>query len=744
MNKHLLIIGVVAASCCGSAFAQSKINGVGRLLLDAYKSEARAKSASEETVIAQVKLASGVTAEALSSAGYEVTSAVADMAMVRVAMSKIEELAAMPEVKAVNFGTRAHAYLDKAREVSNVDEIHAGTGDGLSGISYTGKGVTVGLYDTGLDPNHAAFRDASGKSRVKAIYVRRSSSASNQEFTDEKSISEFTTEDPAETHGTHVLGIIAGTRGIQGEYGTSSTASTTGEIPYYGPAYESDIIVGCGDFATETILDGVAAVVNKATEIGQPAVVNLSLGSNFGSHDPNSSTGQWLDALGDDAIICISAGNEGDLPMALSKRFTSLAAGRNLNTFIVPQTTSTTGPTSPISYSAEFWCDTDEAFTCSLIVYDKSTSQIIESIPVKSDGSVARLASSSSSYMAEYYSSSSSIVATGSVDENYTNRYNVQIIGNVTATRTPTYCLGVSIQASSGRTVKGYVNSYSSSLAEPIFSSENVSGFTDGTNDGTINGFGCGHKMISVGAYVSRTSAPYVGTGSYSGSGTVGAIASFSSYGETSDGRRLPHVCAPGAQVVSSVSTYWTRNLDSFSADRTNARVTMDGRDNYWYPMQGTSMSSPFVAGVVALWLQAWPDMTVQQALDIITDSSIKDSYTNASANNNQRRWGAGKLDALAGLKLAIERNASLGNVLADNGEQNLIVENLGGRSYSVSYVNADKVSVEVYNMQGSKVLAADADSDSVELDASSLSDGIYVVNVVTPNGRASRKLALK
>jgi hypothetical protein len=340
--------------------------------------------------------------------------------------------------------------------------------------------------------------------------------------------------------------------------------------------------------------------------------------------------------------------------------------------------------------------------------------------------------------MAEQYSSSSTVNASASVDAN-TQRYNVYIYGSVTPSKAPTYLIGVNITSSTGHTVRAYVNTYTSSNDdEAIFSKEDVSGYTSGTANGTINGFSCGHNMISVGAYVSRTSCPYVGTGSYMGSGSVGSIASFSSYGETSDGRKLPNVCGPGAQVVSTVSLYWMKNVmsDAMNNNRFCALNSDNGRDNYWYPMQGTSMSSPFVAGCIALWLEAWPDMTAAQCLEIINATSVAQTPSN--------RWGAGKLDALAGLKMAIDRNASLGNVLADKNEKNLVIENLGGQNYSVCYVGAENVNVNVYNLQGANVLATSANGDTATLDASGLNSGIYVVNVTTPAGSFARKLAIK
>ncbi len=737
MKKNLLIFGMLAACCSGTLMAQSKINGLGRLAIESYMSTPKARSVAAPEVLALVTVANPADIDVLKGKGYKVSSVVENMAMVNVAIDRVEELASLPQVESVSFGNESRPYLDQARIVSNVDVINDGSGDGLAGHSYTGKGVTVGLYDTGLDPNHASFRNADGSTRVKGIYVRRETTSSNQDITDPAEIAKFTTENNQESHGTHVLGIIAGSNDATGTY----AGGAKGAIPYYGPAYEADLLIGCGDFTDNAILAGVDTVVKKGKELGQPVVVNLSLGSNTGSHDPNSDRSKFLDALGKDAIICISAGNEGELPMSVSRKFSSFGANKTLNTFIVPQTTSTTGPTSKIAYTAEFWCDTDEAFNCNLVVYDKSSGRVVQSIPVEADNT-ARLTGDA---MGSQYDSSSYVSGVGGVNKS-TNRYNVQLVGVVKANQLSTYCVGVNVTASNGRTVVGYVNTLRSSEAEAVFSSENVSGYVNGTPNGTINGFGCGYNMISVGAYVSRTSAPYVGSGAYAGGGTTGDIASFSSYGTTADGRKLPHVCAPGAQVVSAVSTYWMKSVmnDAINNNRVCAVSNSFDREHYWYPMQGTSMSSPFVAGVVALWAQAWPEMNVQQCLDIIEKTSIKDNYTNSSVGQNLLRWGAGKIDALAGLKMAIDGKASLGNVAADDNGMNLIIQNLGGRNYEVSYVNADDIAVEVYSVQGAKVLAAAADGDTLTFDASGLADGIYVVNVATPAGNVARKFVVK
>ncbi len=158
--------------------------------------------------------------------------------------------------------------------------------------------------------------------------------------------------------------------------------------------------------------------------------------------------------------------------------------------------------------------------------------------------------------------------------------------------------------------------------------------------------------------------------------------------------------------------------------------------------MQGTSMATPFVAGTVALWLEAWPEMTTAQCLEIIEETAIKDSYVNKA--ENAKRWGAGKIDALAGLKLAIQRSASLNEVSADDAADKMIVEALGGKRYSVFVGGTDGFTANLYNMQGALTATVTTSGDTAEVDASQLSEGIYVLEVQGKNLRTSRKFMVK
>ena len=127
-----------------------------------------------------------------------------------------------------------------------------------------------------------------------------------------------------------------------------------------------------------------------------------------------------------------------------------------------------------------------------------------------------------------------------------------------------------------------------------------------------------------------------------------------------------------------------------------------------------------------------------------MAETAIKDSYVNTSDVIKGRRWGNGKLDPLAGLKLAIKRSASIDGVGADDKDQNLVIRPLGDGSYEVAWVGSDRISVDVYSVSGAKVLAAAAQGDTATLDTSALQPGVYVVNVATTAGSQSRKLAVR
>lgn len=741
--KKLLLCGALAAGCCLASTAQSKINNVGRIQLAKFteqraelakKSPARAAAYAPQVSVI-VTLADGASVADIEAAGYNVLDSTADMVIVTIPMDEVEELAADNNVKYIDFGYQASPLMDMAREASFVTPIHEGS-EGLS-RPYKGKDVYVGLYDTGLDPGHINFTDHDGKTRVKSVYLVKNGAVSRYESSDD--IASFTTDDQGESHGTHVLGIMAGREDAPGTYGIregNSVSVKEGSIPYYGVAPEASIIVGCGSFDTNSIQAGVGAVIDRAKRDDKPIVVNLSLGHNRGSHDPRESSNKFLDSKAKDAIVVVAAGNEGGSDMSVEKTLRG-TGGRSLqlNTFIVPSA----GSMAQSWYTAEFWSDTEQSFACTLVLYNTATNTIAASLPLSGESGNRTWRPSDNSVFKGAYTSSSTVSVSWGKD-NATGRYNVSMDNNLQSNGSAPIVFGVNITGKNGQRINGYCDAYDGySQSEVVFSSQSISGYTTGSDKGSINGMACGYNTISVGAWVSRTSMPTLAGNSTSyDAGGIGKIAEFSSYGTSGDGRQLPIVCAPGAQIISSVSRYWVDNSE-LDKNRLNAYSEANGRPNPWYYMQGTSMACPFAAGTIALWLEACPGMRANEVKEIIEKTSIKDANTTPSA-----RWGAGKINALAGLKEAIIMSASIESTLADKADQNLLVVAKGSKQFEVSCPGIDNLSCTLYNLQGGAVATTSTDGDTIDLDASSLQDGIYVLSVNAAGQKLSRKLVIK
>lgn len=76
--------------------------------------------------------------------------------------------------------------------------------------------------------------------------------------------------------------------------------------------------------------------------------------------------------------------------------------------------------------------------------------------------------------------------------------------------------------------------------------------------------------------------------------------------------------------------------------------------------LSGTSMATPHVSGTVALMLQARPDLTVDDALGILTGTSLFDQRYGVRPNP---RYGWGRIDAYAAVKEAALRSGVRGTV---------------------------------------------------------------------------------
>ncbi|MCM1482950.1 MAG: S8 family peptidase [Muribaculaceae bacterium] len=727
--------------------AQNKIDMAGLQMLNDYQAQhsqggSRAmvhepivvsKNVIPSVVMAMVTVDSPEGINALQRRGVNVISERAGVALVEMPMDKAQSIAELPQVRSISFGTEAEPTLNYARRDSYVVPIHNGT-DGLP-RAYTGAGVVTGLQDTGLDPNHINF---TGRvSRVWVINPGSGTSTSVITYDTPTKIAGFTTENSAKTHGTHVLGIMSGAYNGAGRYGTYNTSGSymlgTKNIPYYGVATGADIVVGCGSLADACVLRSGELLTEYAKAQGKPAVFNLSLGTNIGPHDGTEPFSRYLADLGKDAVICISAGNEGGDRMSFEQTFSSSTL--EFCTFLG----STSG--NQRLGAADFWSADSKTFSVTFAIYDTQESKITYSYELNRNTEGAEVAIANPNYSGNNINSTdfdeamSGYVILRSNVATYNNRYQVYVYTNLTPTSSR-YVPGLIVSGPDGVKVSGFCSSALN------FTGRGISGWHDGSAVNSANGMACGENVLVIGAYCTRDRIPLL-SGTGTGSTPVGSISTFSSYGVEPNGRSIPDLCAPGQFVISSVSTPYI-NAIGFSATSLSAQTpypaaTGSTRNNYWQEMSGTSMASPFAAGVCALLLEADPTLKVNDIRNILTTTAIRDKQVTSATN--QVQWGAGKLDALSAMKKVLKIDAAIGHLRTDDAERLIVTRS--GSTINVLLAGENHLTVSLYSTTGALAARAEANSDEAVLSTDGLTSGIYILVAEGSTGRTSQKIVL-
>jgi hypothetical protein len=152
----------------------------------------------------------------------------------------------------------------------------------------------------------------------------------------------------------------------------------------------------------------------------------------------------------------------------------------------------------------------------------------------------------------------------------------------------------------------------------------------------------CTASVIAVAAYT----ASYLNTG---GNWVGGQLASFSSRGPLITGAMKPDIAAPGVNVTSSISSFTDASYT------TTETITFNGLEYDFAKFSGTSMSSPCVAGIVALLLDANPNLSPVEIKQILQATAREDDDTGVINPPGDTRWGYGKVDAYAAVQMALE-----------------------------------------------------------------------------------------
>lgn len=219
-----------------------------------------------------------------------------------VPVNKIKVIAGKSGVDYVAATYKLKTLNDVATDITGADQANE--------MGYTGEDVIIGVVDTGIDVKHPGFIGPNG-TRVLYLWDQTAAGSGTDypvydygiEWTKDQIDNGQCTSKDEDGHGTHVAGSIA-------QY---MPPEQVHEHPYNGGLTKANLVIVKTNFDDATTkLDAISYIFEKAAELGKPAIVNLSIGSQIGPHDGTDPMCAFYDHLtGPGRLIFQSAGNDG-------------------------------------------------------------------------------------------------------------------------------------------------------------------------------------------------------------------------------------------------------------------------------------------------------------------------------------------------------------------------------------------------------------------------------------------------
>jgi len=627
MKKTLLL----AALLMGAVFAQAQ-----KAMLSpsaAMKAvEIRDGKCQEEYVHGFATLVDGADLKALDAYGVKVNSLVGNMATVYIPAKRFGEFVSSGLCSYFDLGQEMQPYNDLIRDDLGIDYIHNGIN---LPQGYDGTGVVVGVIDIGLNYGHPSFYDTTGTAlRIKRVWQQLDPSGNppagftyGTELTTPEEMLAAVTDRVNQGHGSHVTGIAAGCGAPDGN-----------GKRYRGMAPAADIVMVGTTMYDDGIFDGIRYIHEYARSVGKPCVINMSLGTIITPHDGTDPLSRMIDGYMnggtlDSIVLVASAGNDGGSNRHLHHHFSPVDTVVKAYTKFVAQ--------SNYDLTVDCWGGANNRFSLKVTMHDRvvSTNEItvVDETPF--------ISSAVDSVYTFDFTSPRGEVYTCQVVVAHTNPYNQRPEIMVSVQK---YGLG-NMSDIFSLTIKSDSADVHCWSAEQEFCSYNDPQFVEGDFEYTLGGVGTnGNAVISVGSYTTRTKR-------VSESGAVSSLTNseerglsfFTSRGPTVDGRVKPDICAPGEYIVSVFSTPY---IPYYPASLMFDSTVYNGETYYYCLMRGTSMASPAATGVVALWLQQNPSLSVSAVRSILHSTARKDDHTGDISDAGDNNWGWGKINPFGGL----------------------------------------------------------------------------------------------
>ena len=183
---------------------------------------------------------------------------------------------------------------------------------------------------------------------------------------------------------------------------------------------------------------------------------------------------------------------------------------------------------------------------------------------------------------------------------------------------------------------------------------------------------------------------------------------------------------APGVNIISAHNRTYQ---EAHPTEQNNlvAKSTYNGHDYYWRTNGGTSMSTPAVAGIIALWLQAKPDLTPEEVKEVLANTARHNDPSLTYPNNE---YGYGEIDAYKGLLYVLNLTNIEG--LSTEHITNAKVRPLSNGDVSISVPSSDNpTQVRIYNTNGQCIMQTIIPSNTTDYTIPSFGmKGIFAVQV--------------
>jgi minor extracellular serine protease Vpr len=732
MNRKLISFLLIFAGNAGLVLAQTETKSVVKLspITKLYLEDQKKNTISPKDYVykkdasgtlylsAMVKVNSAIKITDLQLLGVKVGTKAGLIWTLSIPVHQFENFTLIKGLEYIQLDEPLQSNMDNARIVTRVDSVHNGSAPLPS--MYTGKGVVIGVIDAGFDYNHPTFRDTSGfKWRIKKVWEQKvigtapAGFSFGNEITDTLAIQTKGTDLAQFSHGTHVAGIAAG-----------SGVGSISNQQFRGVSFSSDLVfVGITPDSTQwistgmsDIIDGMNYIYTYAASVGKPAVANLSWGCTIGAHDGTSLFSEACDALtGKGKIFVCSGGNNGSNNIHLGKKFTPS------DTLV-----HTELGFSPLSNTTwvDIWGDSSKKFCLKVNLYNITTS-VSTSGWICLDNIVhnyALVGSDGDTCFVDIIPDSSTF--------NHKPRMFLRVLQKSKNT------LSISLKATEGsiNMWTGYVQQTRGIYGS--FNAGTVPNTTFGNTDMTTGDIASTKSAIAVASFASKLVFTNLagGTINYGSYAILGKLAPYSSKGPTVDNRTKPDIAGPGLMIGSGVSSFDNAYTPSgASADHTVAvyKSPFDAKNYYYGMLTGTSMSSPVVAGIVGLMLEANPNLDPPKVLQILKETAIHDFYTGPATATGSNFWGHGKVNAFAAVNRAIEA-LGISSAAGINAIDCRLYPNPTNGLFHLDFMSQqnETLTIEILDLSGKRQIVRQWEVrqglNTTELDARILNPGLY------------------